>query len=298
MSYKKRSLIKLCIGLGVGALIGLTLDLILGFGVGLWYFPRQPYWSFEYWLILPFCWAVFGAMVNVAWDWAKGHFLLIFIAINTLLFLIYEIPNLVTRSWVYDAPFWLVLIGWLPMVIVTRLSYLLILKIFNKVWNKHNLRCEIARYIKYSFVGIGGLAIHLGLMYVLTDYARLWYMLSAVIAIICAETFNYVFNHRWSYRDIQHQNTNLKTGWVKFVLVKGITDLTHLGILYLLTDIAGLWYIFSTCITILITAVPGYILVSWLVWKRKVWQFGGQGVLSANGGRDRKLHDCLSAAEE
>lgn len=130
---------------------------------------------------------------------------------------------------------------------------------------------EAKRYIKYSVVGSGGMAINFVLLYLLTDHAHLQYIFSATIGIVAAASFNYVLNHIWSFRDVRQNNTDYKIGWTKFVLAKAAGDVAYLGLLAFFTEMVGMWYMLSAVLSTIITVVPGYVLISWWVWNKKVW---------------------------
>lgn len=98
-----------------GMVGGLIIDSI-GVNVGYYYFPRQPLYSLEYWAIVIPCWGVFGLFLNCLWEWI-GKERVIRGAVVTLpiLFSFYEGTNLWTGSWVYTAPFYVVVLGWIPL---------------------------------------------------------------------------------------------------------------------------------------------------------------------------------------
>ena len=101
-----------------GMVGGLIIDSI-GVNAGYYYFPRQPLYSPEYWLIVIPCWGVFGLALNFLWSWvAKGRFIRGSLITIPVLFAFYEGTNLLTDSWVYTTPFWVIALGWIPLVYV------------------------------------------------------------------------------------------------------------------------------------------------------------------------------------
>jgi len=57
----------------------------------------------------------------------------------------------------------------------------------------------LEKYIKFGIVGAGGALINWGVLYLLTNYARVWYMYSEIIATFIAFTFNFYLNYRWTF---------------------------------------------------------------------------------------------------
>jgi putative flippase GtrA len=52
----------------------------------------------------------------------------------------------------------------------------------------------IMKGVKFAFIGAIGTVLNLSILYVLTDYAHVYYIYSELIAIIIVFVFNYVGN--------------------------------------------------------------------------------------------------------
>jgi len=123
--WKKRCLKRYWLSLAVGMFVGFMID-IIGVGLlGLWDYPRQPFLSLLYFALVVTCWGVFGAQVNMVWDWLKTKDRYSLLILSPALFVVYECPNLLTGSWGYNAPAWLVFLGWFPLVALNRVTYLI-----------------------------------------------------------------------------------------------------------------------------------------------------------------------------
>lgn len=122
------------------------------------------------------------------------------------------------------------------------------------------------RFLKFCAVGWSGAVVHFAVLYGLTEYAHIFYVISAALAVICAATNNYVWNHKWTFSDAKSRNSNIFAGWLKYLVSISITELLYLGLLAFLTEILGLWYILSACSAIAITSVIRYVTVAKWVW--------------------------------
>ncbi len=101
-----------------GMVGGFIIDNI-GIRAGYYYFPRQPFLSLEYFTIVIPCWGVFGLLINCLWNWfGKEKFIRGMAMTLFPLFAFYEGTNILTNSWVYHTPFWVVGLGWMPLVMV------------------------------------------------------------------------------------------------------------------------------------------------------------------------------------
>jgi SNF family Na+-dependent transporter len=100
-----------------GMVGGLIIDSI-GVNFGYYYFPREPIYSLSYFVIVLPCWGVFGMLVNYLWGkWGKRKLWLEMIVTYCPLLVFYEGANILTRSWVYTVPYYVVLAGWIPLIL-------------------------------------------------------------------------------------------------------------------------------------------------------------------------------------
>ncbi len=122
--------------------------------------------------------------------------------------------------------------------------------------------------VRFGLIGISGAAIHFSLLYVLTDIAGLWYILSAIFSIIAASTSNYFLNHIWTFRDRAISSHIL--GWAKYQVLSAITDVMYLGMLAMFVEVAGLWYMAGALLAVLIIFPVKFIVASTMIWGKKL----------------------------
>ena len=113
--------------------------------------------------------------------------------------------------------------------------------------------------LKFAIVGISGTFIKLGALYILTDIVGIWYLASYGIAFILSVISNYVWNSRWTFRN--------RGGFVKYLVISSFTLSFNLGLIYILTDFLGLWYIVSGAFGVLSAFLINYALSRKYVWK-------------------------------
>jgi putative flippase GtrA len=63
------------------------------------------------------------------------------------------------------------------------------------------VRKHSRRLVKYAIVGTSGFFIDAGVLYTLTQYGHMWYILSEAFATLLAFVTNYAGNTLWTYRD-------------------------------------------------------------------------------------------------
>jgi len=135
----------------------------------------------------------------------------------------------------------------------------------------HLFKLALLKYqavIKFGLVGVSGAALHFGLLYVFTDIAGLWYILSAIMSIVIASTWNYTLNHKLTFNDRRISNHII--GWVKYQFMSGITDGVYLGMLALFVEIFGFWYMAGAFLAVLIIFPIKFIVASSMIWSKKL----------------------------
>ena len=129
---------------------------------------------------------------------------------------------------------------------------------------------ELARFIKFCLVGSSGVVVNLGLLWLLTEKAGLFYLLSSVIAIETSIVTNYLLNSFFTFADRRPKGfmAQLKC-LAKFngVSLAGVG--INVGTLWFFTSVVGLYYLVSNCIGIALAVVWNYLVNNWWTWKSR-----------------------------
>lgn len=129
------------------------------------------------------------------------------------------------------------------------------------VWFVVLLKMFLARQhrtFKFMIVGIVGFGVETGILWLLTERAGLFYVLSAIIATETAIITNFMLNDNWTFRDRRHEGSSLFGRLVKYNVTCAIGVLIKLGVLALLTEVCGLFYLISNVIGIMAGFVWNY----------------------------------------
>ncbi len=119
---------------------------------------------------------------------------------------------------------------------------------------------------KYYLVGASGVFVNLGILYSLTEFGGLWYLLSSSIAIYISITTNFFFNKIWTFGDsIKKQRTDLM--YAKFIGVSLAGMGIQLGFNYLFVEKLSLYYLLAALISIGIASSVNFVL-------NRHWTFG------------------------
>jgi dolichol-phosphate mannosyltransferase len=122
-----------------------------------------------------------------------------------------------------------------------------------------------SRLVKFLCVGASGAVVNLGLSYLLVSILGLNYLVGYPIAFLASVISNYVLNSAWSFRDRESSLAGLG----KYTLVSVVTLAVNEVLIYALTDLLGLWYLFSTGVAILTASLLNFVLSRRIVWVKE-----------------------------
>ena len=139
------------------------------------------------------------------------------------------------------------------------------------VWNRSLVLIKgliSLRFLKFCIVGLSGVFVNMGLLYALTEFFGLFYILSSFIAIECSFISNFLLNDLWTWRGVgaSRRIERLKR-LGKFHVVYGIGLAINIGLLYVITEYLGVYYIVSNLVAIAVATL-------WNFWWSAKWTWG------------------------
>ncbi|MCS7110427.1 MAG: GtrA family protein [Candidatus Caldarchaeum sp.] len=129
-------------------------------------------------------------------------------------------------------------------------------------------KIEVVRFIKFSVVGAVGVVVNTIALYLLTTFVfgeRL-YMAAAAISLELSIINNFFLNEYWTFKDRAVSGEFFKR-FFKFHGSRLAGFFTTLVILYILTDIAGIYYLISNLIAVLVGTAVNYLTSNYWVWQ-------------------------------
>jgi putative flippase GtrA len=125
---------------------------------------------------------------------------------------------------------------------------------------------ELCRFLKFCSVGLTGVVINMGLLWFFTDFARLCYLLSSVIAIEASILSNFLLNDNWTFVDI-NTHSSVITRFLKLNAVYSIGMVINLGLLLVLTEKFGAYYLISNLFGIACATMFNFFWAKRYVWR-------------------------------
>ncbi len=114
----------------------------------------------------------------------------------------------------------------------------------------------IKQILKFGVVGVIAFFIDYSLLYLLTEFFHIHYMVSSIISFTVSLVFNYIASIYWVF-DVKKKQT------YKEIIVFTILSVIGLGInqlvMYLMTDIGKIYYMLSKLVATAIVMVWNFI---------------------------------------
>ncbi len=128
------------------------------------------------------------------------------------------------------------------------------------------------RFLRFAIVGGSGVVVNMGILYILTEYAGLYYLLSSVIAIEVSIITNFLLNDIWTWGDKKHlTGSSFFIRMLKYNISSGAAAFVgNFLTLTVLTEIFGLYYIISNLIGIAVGVLINFFLNDKWTYKIKV----------------------------
>jgi dolichol-phosphate mannosyltransferase len=119
--------------------------------------------------------------------------------------------------------------------------------------------------IKFGIVGASGALVNMGILYFLTEQLGIYYLLSAVVAVETSIISNFALNEIWTF--VEKGKEGVKQIFKRFFKFNSIAVAgmgINVAILGMLTEFAGIYYLFSNLIAI--AAVFGWNYLANVRW--------------------------------
>ena len=121
------------------------------------------------------------------------------------------------------------------------------------------------RLLKFGVVGISGVGVNMGMLYFLTEYVHIPYLISSIIAIEISIISNFLLNDIWTWKDRIKKKYIYRL--IQYHVSVGITAVfVNWLLLLILTEVFGLYYLLSNLIGIAMGTFANYII-------NDVWTF-------------------------
>lgn len=134
-------------------------------------------------------------------------------------------------------------------------------------FNSFKLRLRTwARFIRFCLVGGSGVIVNMGILALLTELLSITYQISSLFAIESAIIWNFFLNDAWTFKKSTNKSSRLSK-FLKFQVISMVGALINWGVLLLLTEFAGIYYLISNLVGIGVAVVWNFLANHLYTWR-------------------------------
>ncbi|MCF7800621.1 MAG: GtrA family protein [Candidatus Marinimicrobia bacterium] len=117
------------------------------------------------------------------------------------------------------------------------------------------------RVVLFSIVGVSGIVVNMGILWILTHFVNIHYALASPLAIELSIINNFIWNDRFTWRGRRRaRKLNIWNGLLRFNIVSWIAGSMNWLLLILFTEVAGIYYLWANLLAIAIAAAMNFFL--------------------------------------
>lgn len=124
------------------------------------------------------------------------------------------------------------------------------------------------RILRFLVSGGTAAGVNLGLLYILTEYAKIFYLYSEAVGFSAGFLVTFFLQKFWTFGD--NDMNNLKKQMLSTLTLCFINFFLNLFFLFLLTDIFGIWYFGSQAFVSGMMAITNYFLYKKVIFSKKI----------------------------
>jgi len=128
---------------------------------------------------------------------------------------------------------------------------------------------EWQKILRFAAVGCSGIVVNIGLLGILTVFVGIPDLGSLAIAIELSIVNNFLWNEHWTFGGVEGHRLDVRHRFVSFQAVSIGGALINWVLYYLLTRLAGVYWLLANLVAILITFVWNYVVNRNVTWGRR-----------------------------
>lgn len=117
---------------------------------------------------------------------------------------------------------------------------------------------------KYVVSGGSSAGVNLGTLYLLTEYAHVYYLQSAVLAFVIAFLISFILQKFWTFRDMRKEVLHWQMLW--FLGLSLANLLVNTSLIYILVEYLRLWYVAAAVVSGALLAVSNFFIYKHVIF--------------------------------
>jgi dolichol-phosphate mannosyltransferase len=139
--------------------------------------------------------------------------------------------------------------------------------LFTYSWTHKNSHgfAEIRRLVWFMMVGLSGICVNLGMLYIVTEKLGVFYAWAALVGIEASILTNFFLNDYLTFSDIPEKRFSVGRRLIKYHWITLVGSAISYSLLLILTSI-GVWYLWSGLIGILLAFIWNFAMSRSSTW--------------------------------
>jgi putative flippase GtrA len=126
---------------------------------------------------------------------------------------------------------------------------------------------KFTKMIQFGTVGGSMLILNVVILYILTSFLGIYYIISAILASSFLTGLSFYFNENWTFSSIKnHKHKKMRHRMVSYYLISFSGIILNIIILFLLTDYGNVYYLFSSIIASFLVFLLRFNLNEKITW--------------------------------
>ena len=113
------------------------------------------------------------------------------------------------------------------------------------------------QFTKFAIAGIIFAVVNVLILYILTDFLGIYYILSSIIAFAIGSTGNFLLNKKWTFKERMRHDLSKK--YIKAMSVNISAVIITIALLFILTEFLNVYYLISQTIAMIVAFFANFI---------------------------------------
>lgn len=127
---------------------------------------------------------------------------------------------------------------------------------------------HVHHLFKYVVAGGSSAGANLGTLYLLTEYAHVHYLQSAVLSFVIAFFISFLLQKFWTFQDSRKEVMRRQMIW--FLGLSLANLLINTLLIYILVEYISLWYIAAAVVSGALLAVSNFFIYKYVIFATEV----------------------------
>ncbi|MBN2094143.1 MAG: GtrA family protein [Candidatus Zambryskibacteria bacterium] len=121
-------------------------------------------------------------------------------------------------------------------------------------------------FLRYFLCGITSAGLNILVLYLLTDIVGIWYLYSSIMAFIISLIVSFTLQKFVVFKDMI--TAKLHYQFSKFTVALILGTITNTILIYVFTDLVGIWYIFSQILAGFFVMIQNFLLYKFFIFNK------------------------------